>query len=213
MEVKNLGSYPLFLLLKTIFRYLTKIIYFVLLYATHITSLAALSFSPEDTVQHGISIASGTGVAEILPFRIGIQRSFGCRICPRNASEDWPIRGYWEASACTMRGKKGPYPHSPRQINALAAAGVFRVERRCPFQGIWPYLDIGIGVSWISKREISGRELGIHFQFEDRLGLGFRFGQNREYDLSYRAIHFSNAYLHSRNASVNLHLIVLGFWF
>ncbi len=210
MEVIKIG----FLLLsKMVFRLLTKPIFLILLFNIQVTSLAALSCSEAEIIEHGFSIASGTGVAKILPFRIGLQRSFGYCFYPRNSNGDWPIGGYWEASATTMRGRRGPYPHSPRQINALALAGVLRVEHRYPFQGIWPYFDFGIGLSWISKREISGRELGIHFQFEDRFGLGARFGPDREYDLCYRAIHFSNAYLHSRNGSVNLHLIVLGYWF
>lgn len=167
-----------------------------------------------ERVQHGVSVASGIGVASMVPVRVGIQRSFGCRLCPRKANEDWPIGGYWEASAYSMRGKQGPFLHSSKQMNAMAVAGVLRVERRCRLEfGIWPYLDVGIGLSWVSKKTVCSRELGIQFQFEDRLGVGFRFGDNRQYDVGYRVIHFSNAYLDSRNAGINLHLLVLGYWF
>lgn len=160
--------------------------------------------------EYGVSIASGYGVSRLVPIRLGLQQSFGQQWHRRAL---WPIGGYWEASFYQMKGRKGPKCNSHRRMSAAAFAAVFRFEDPEPFLCVCPYLDIGVGLSYVGKKEIGGRELGIHFQFEDRLGLGFRFGDQKQYDLSYRATHFSNAYLSTKNDSFNLHLIVLGYWF
>lgn len=158
----------------------------------------------------GISVASGFGVAHIVPIRIGFQKEFEKQW---NTESDWPIGGYWEGSVYSMNGHKGRNPNSHKRLEALALAGVFRMQRRERFSFGWPYVDLGVGLSWLTRKEIGGRDLGIHFQFEDRIGIGFRFGQDKQYDIGYRAIHFSNAYIGPSNHGINLHVIVLGYWF
>lgn len=112
-----------------------------------------------------------------------------------------------------MHGKKGPLPNSHQQLNAGALAAVVRFNRAlCTTIG-WPYVELGIGLSLLSQKEIGSRNLGMHFQFEDRFGIGVRFGENREYDFGYKAVHFSNAYLGSVNHGINLHLLTIGYWF
>lgn len=181
-----------------------------------LSSLFCLFFFPSFVLANcveqewGLSVASGYGVSQLVPVRFGVQRSFGRQWHRRCL---WPIGGYWEGSLYHMKGKKGPKPNSHRRLSAGAFAGVLRFEGPESFDCFWPYVDVGVGLSYVSKKEIGGRELGIHFQFEDRLGFGFRFGDSKQFDLSYRATHFSNAYLATKNDSFNLHLIVLGYWF
>lgn len=161
--------------------------------------------------EKGVSVASGHGVSDIVPIRIGIQKSFGYPWAHRTRC---PIGGYFEASAYALNGKKGRYnPNSNKSAQALALAAVLRFQNQYEILAVYPYLDLGLGASWFSKKEIGGRELGIHFEFEDRLGLGFRFGKNQQFDFCYRAVHFSNAYLGQQNHGINLHLLVLGYWF
>lgn len=169
--------------------------------------------------ERGVSVASGVGVRQIIPVRLGIQQSFGRQLCPRNTA-CWPVSGYWEGSFYRLQGgKRGPILPSHREMSIVALAGVFRMgpkEPICDGLAAWdvsPYVDVGVGISWVSRKEISGRELGIPFQFEDRIGFGCRFGNKKQYDISYRAVHFSNAYLGKKNHGINLHLLVLGYWF
>jgi lipid A 3-O-deacylase len=160
--------------------------------------------------EEGISIGSGYGAAHIVPVRLGLQKDFGKQWA---ADSQWPIGGYWEASFYTMNGQRGPNLNSHKQLEAVALAGAFRFQRAEKIVIGWPYLELGLGLSWLSRKEIGGRNLGIHFQFEDRIGVGVRFGDKQQYDVSYRAIHFSNAYIGPSNHGINLHLLVLGYWF
>ncbi|HEV2524494.1 MAG TPA: acyloxyacyl hydrolase [Gammaproteobacteria bacterium] len=158
----------------------------------------------------GVSVASGYGAAHIVPLRLGLQREFEKQW---RTESTWPITGYWEGSLYSMHGKKGPLPNSHKQLNAGALAAVVRFNRAlCTTVG-WPYVELGIGLSLLTQKEIGGRNLGMHFQFEDRFGIGVRFGENREYDFGYKAVHFSNAYLGSVNHGINLHLLTIGYWF
>jgi len=158
----------------------------------------------------GVSVASGFGAAEIVPLRFGLQTEFEKRW--RSESE-WPIGGYWEGSVYGMRGQRGRAPGSHRSLEAVAFAGVIRFERAKEIVIGWPYVELGFGLSWLSQKEIGGRDLGMHYQFEDRFGVGVRFGANREYDIGYKAIHFSNAYIGPANHGINLHVLSLGYWF
>lgn len=158
----------------------------------------------------GLSAASGYGVAHSIPLRIGVQKSFGKNW---RMDSDWPIGGYGEASLYHLSGEKGLKAKSHHHLTVSAVAAVVRLERKEKIKWGWPYLEIGFGLSLLNQKEFGARELGTHFQFEDRLGVGLRFGENREYDLSYKAIHFSNAYIGSYNHGINLHLISFGYWF
>lgn len=167
-------------------------------------------FASSAAAQWGGSIASGYGAANIVPIRIGVQKMF-----TKRWREDscWPVYGYWEASVYAMNGKKGVEPNSNKRLMATALAAVARMERGTPFSFGHPYVELGFGGSWVNKTEIGGRDLGIHFQFEDRLGLGVRFGQHQEYDIGYKAIHFSNAYIGPSNHGINLHVLNIAYWF
>jgi len=158
----------------------------------------------------GISVGSGYGVAEIVPIRLGVQKEFEKKWL---SPEHWPIEGYWEASVYSLNGRAGSNPSSNHRLTAGALAGVFRFLREKQLMQGWPYFEIGIGASYLSKKEIGGKNLGIHFQFEDRVGVGLRFGEKRQYDIGYKFFHFSNAYLGRCNHGLNLHMIVLGYWF
>jgi lipid A 3-O-deacylase len=178
-----------------------------------------ISFIPSIAhAEQGVSIASGYGTSSTIPLRIGIQQGFNHAWCKKS---HFHITGYFEASVYSLHSKRRPRPDfisihgsSNRNMNAAALAGVMRIESKEALLGkMLPYLDIGFGLGYVSKKEMGGRKLGIHFQFEDRLGVGFRFGEKRQYDLCYRAVHISNAYLGQQNDGFNLHLIVLGYWF
>jgi lipid A 3-O-deacylase len=160
--------------------------------------------------EQGASVASGFGAAKIIPIRFGVQKSFDKQWAKEN---EWPVSGYWEGSVYSMKGQRGQAPDSHNRLEAVAVAGVFRFQRVTKTILGWPYIDIGLGLSWLSRKEIGGRKLGMHFQFEDRIGIGVRWGEKRQYDIGYRAVHFSNAYIGSYNNGINLHLLVLGYWF
>jgi len=159
----------------------------------------------------GISAGAGHGLSHITPFRLGIQKTFSREI---KSDYFWPIWGYWEGAFYSMNGKPcATKPGSNKHLDAMVAAGVIRFEKNDAILGVFPYVELGIGISYITRQEIGGRDLGTPFLFEDRFGLGARFGENKQMDLTYRLVHFSNAYMGPCNHGINLHLIVLGYWF
>jgi len=173
--------------------------------------LCLMIFPVIASAETGVSIASGYGVAKIVPLRIGGQKSWGQEWFKNCA---WYIKGYWELSYYHLSGKKGASPNSNSKLDAVAFAPVFRLTRQVSWQqDIYPYVEFAIGVAQLSKREIGGRWLGEKFSFEDRLGFGIRFGAKQQFDINYRAVHFSNGYIGNYNHGINLHMITLGVWF
>ena len=161
--------------------------------------------------EHAISVGTGYGVSDIVPIRVGIIQSWD-KVWRETC--DWPLSGYWELSGYHMPGKAGSEPGSHRKLNAIAAAGSLRLQSAHPWnETIWPFIDLVFGLSYLTEKEIGGRQLGSHVLFEDRLGFGARFGSLQQFELGYRAIHFSNAYLANPNHGINLHMIIFSYWF
>ena len=64
-------------------------------------------------------------------------------------------------------------------------------------------LELGIGVSLLDDTKFAGKDVSTHYQFEDRIGLVSRFGQNNEKSLSLRYLHYSNAGFKSPNPGLD----------
>jgi lipid A 3-O-deacylase len=155
----------------------------------------------------GFTFSTGDGVVGITPYRLAAVWDMGPLAYQGNP---WQLDWTWEASAAYWKSKK--VANSPRYLTVLATGPQLRLIRQEPFSNGWrPYWEAGIGASWLSKKEIGGRTLGMHFQFEDRLGFGLRF--NSTYDGNVRIVHYSNASLSDHNSGVNLLLLTLGMWF
>ncbi|KHO66209.1 acyloxyacyl hydrolase [Pseudomonas flexibilis] len=99
------------------------------------------------------------------------------------------LTGYWDAGYTWWEGDLTSDNHS------LSLAPVFVYE----FAGerLRPFIEVGIGVAVFADTQIEDRDLGSMFQFEDRIGVGLRFGQG--HTLGLRAIHYSNAGIKNPN--------------
>jgi lipid A 3-O-deacylase len=73
-----------------------------------------------------------------------------------------------------------------------------------------PFVELGIGLTWISEKRVGLREIGSSFQFEDRIGAGFRSGAH---DWTLRYIHYSNAGFEDPNDGLDLVMINYGYRF
>lgn len=71
-----------------------------------------------------------------------------------------------------------------------------------------PFFNMGIGLSYLSKTRIDTRNLGIHFAFEDLVGLGIAFGNKKQFAITANALHYSNASLSNMNAGITIPLLV-----
>lgn len=182
----------------------------ILRFVAHIL-FACVFFISTANARVGVSLASGYGVADIVPIRVGLLKSWDKYWWQ---DSPWKVTGYFEGSYYYLPGNAGPEPDSNDKLSAYALAIVGKMIRQEPWVGsVHPFADLGFGASYLTRKEIGGRELGIHFQFEDRLSLGLKFGGRGQYEFGYRALHFSNAYLGPKNHGINLHMLFVNYWF
>ena len=63
--------------------------------------------------------------------------------------------------------------------------------------------EFGIGVSLINDTVFAGKDIGSHYQFEDRLGLVLQFGDNLDQSFAVRYMHYSNGGLNDKNPGMD----------
>ncbi|MFT4809650.1 MAG: lipid A 3-O-deacylase [Paraglaciecola sp.] len=63
--------------------------------------------------------------------------------------------------------------------------------------------ELGIGLSLINDTIFAGKNIGSHYQFEDRLGLILEFGDNLKQSLAVRYMHYSNGGLNDKNPGMD----------
>jgi lipid A 3-O-deacylase len=170
----------------------------VLLYSYGSLSLAAT---------YGVSIGAGNGTKQVRAQRINLQRAWGdAAVTPKGRK----VAGFWELGFTRITSDRNFSYNTNGNVFASTAAVVVRLHN----QPVYPmFIDLGLGVSYLSKKSIATRQLGSNFLFEERLGVGLLFGRKKNIEVGYRFTHFSNAYLAQKNNGLNLHLIVVGYWF
>ena len=156
----------------------------------------------------GVMLGAGpAGSADIMNVRLGLIKDW---VRPLHVGNNWEIGGYWDLGLYAMHRSNDPDYGNSNNLLAISFAPMFLFEKTTPMlDDIWPYLELGVGVAQVSKRSIADRDLGTNFQFEDKLGFGFRFGDCQQYDLSYKVVHFSNLYIGNKNNGINLHVFAL----
>ncbi|RXJ70186.1 hypothetical protein CRV08_01065 [Halarcobacter ebronensis] len=63
------------------------------------------------------------------------------------------------------------------------------------------YLEGGIGISYFSEKSLDNKKFGMHFQFKENIGFGYRITDNFETTLKYT--HYSNADLDDENSGID----------
>ncbi|MDF2177626.1 acyloxyacyl hydrolase [Aliiglaciecola sp. CAU 1673] len=101
-------------------------------------------------------------------------------------------------------------------LTGIAATPVFRFSREPFANGLAPFAELGIGISYFSDSKIQSqpywyRDYGSRFQFEDRLSFGFLY-QNK-YRLSLDYTHYSNFDISPPNEGLDLVSASLGIVF
>jgi hypothetical protein len=98
-------------------------------------------------------------------------------------------------------------------LTILSAAPVVRYRFK-PRGPITPYLDVSVGVAYLNHRYFDDRELGLHFAFQDRFGIGILFGKCDQFSLGIHSVHYSNANLGEDNSGVTVPILLdFGFRF
>lgn len=90
-------------------------------------------------------------------------------------------------------------------LNIYSAAPVVRYsfKKRGPIQ---PYLELSIGLAYLNHTRLDDRNLGMHFAFQDRMGLGAFLTPAEQLSVGFHAVHYSNARLSSHNSGITVAL-------
>ncbi len=119
-------------------------------------------------------------------------------------NDNWQITGAWEAAAGVMRGIKSGDPHN-QVVGDIGITPVFHLAKKDAVGTRLFYEGGFLGLHLLSRAFISeGRKFGSAFEFGHFVGAGADFGAHREYSLSYRFQHMSNAGIVLPNPGVNL---------
>ncbi len=159
----------------------------------------------------GMSGATGCAANDIHPYRVAAMWSF--RTINSVTASNWRVFPIWETSMGYWDGQPHAYRGGNDHLFVLTTGPLFRWQHE-PQSTKKPstYLELGIGASWLSDTNIAGRKLSTHFQFEDKVGIGLRFGEQQQYDIGIRAIHYSNGSIKRPNNGVNMLLLSVGYW-
>jgi len=149
-----------------------------------------------------INVAYGYGVDNLTIARLG----FYSKIVDKwMQSDTWRLDVLLDYGAAYLHTNKS---ECSTRLNVINLNPILRFKARNFTQHkLFPYLDLSIGLSYASNKNFGCRNLGSHWLFEDRLGLGVVWGQNQQFELGYRFQHYSNAYLSSPNHGINLGML------
>lgn len=151
----------------------------------------------------GISLGVGKGNYSINVLKGGVRKHYNHHWFDSRTGR---LTGYWELNL-------DYWTESPDDIFALGLSPVFVYEFSPSTSGRQFYINGGIGVALISDTQIGTRDLGSTFQFESQIGLGFRFGNNRQHDLNVGYLHYSNARIVMPNDGIDILLFTYTHWF
>jgi hypothetical protein len=95
--------------------------------------------------------------------------------------------------------------YSALNIYSVAPVIRYNFKKRGP---ISPFLELSIGLSYLSRTRLEDRNLGMHFAFQDRMGVGALLGASEQLSLGLHAVHYSNAHLAHHNAGLTIPLLL-----
>jgi len=94
-----------------------------------------------------------------------------------------------------------------KSLNIYSVSPILRYYFR-DHASISPFINAGIGLSYLTRTHIDSQNLGMHFAFQDQLGLGASFGKNQQLSVILSALHYSNGSLCRMNAGITVPLMV-----
>jgi lipid A 3-O-deacylase len=133
-------------------------------------------------------------------YRLGLKKDFGRQFLVNKTG--W-LSGYFE-------GSLNYWHHTDDDIYAAALSPVFVYYFGNETNSVIPYIEAGIGVAVISETKIAGVDMTTAFQFEDRVGAGFR---TEKLDFNFRYMHYSNGSMSQPNDGVDIWIGTLSYRF
>jgi len=147
-----------------------------------------------------ISVGYGSSTDDINMYKVSIKKDLN-KYFFKHRYKYLPM--YYEASFGYWKAESGG------DIKNISLTPMFRYNFNQYYEST-PYIEIGIGLSYLSKTNLESENFGTHVQFEDVIGIGYRFS---DFDLSFRYIHYSNAGMDSNSAYVDFSMISISYEF
>ena len=148
----------------------------------------------------GLSLGYGQSTDSIDIYRVGLMKKWDVKWLKNSTGY---VDGYFELSY-------NHWDYSDKKINAVALSPVFQYAFNPSGSTWYPYIEGGIGVAYLDEYFIKDRNLSSNLQFEDRIGVGFRFDN---LDLNFRYMHYSNASLKQPNDGIDIWIGTLAWFF
>ena len=124
----------------------------------------------------------------------------------------WYVGGYWDAELAYLESDVGDSENN--SLFDLSLTPVFRMQRDATLSsGVSPFAEAGIGAHLLSDTRLGERTFSTALQFGSVLGLGVGFGDNGQYELSYRFQRLSNIGIKQPNDGLDLHMLRIGYLF
>src|SRR5690606_6866279 len=97
-------------------------------------------------------------------------------------------------------------PHnSSISIYSVAPVVRYTFKRHGP---VLPFLELSVGFAYMNQTRLENRNLGIHFAFQDRMGLGALLGMSEKVTIGVHALHYSNSHLAAHNSGISIPLVL-----
>jgi len=167
------------------------------------TAWLALAGNPAMAVD-GMAVELGQGDGTDMG-RVAIQWDWEKRLYQGGG---WNVGGYWDLGLGYWRNNGSPNRNN--EIVEIGLTPVLRLQRD-NLEGL--YGELGIGWHLQSHTTIGDKSMSTAFQFGSHVGIGYRFGAKRAYDLSYRFQHLSNASIKKPNDGINFNQVRLQYHF
>jgi hypothetical protein len=124
-------------------------------------------------------------------------------------TSSWHVGGYWDvALGYWNRNDSGPTEH-----DELFDFGWTPVVRLQPNGLAGPYIEAGLGLHLLSHSSIGDKRMSTALQFGSHIGVGYRFGAKRSYQVGYRFQHMSNGGFKKPNPGINFHQVRVQYHF
>ena len=148
----------------------------------------------------GVTLGYGQSQDDIDIHRLGLSKKWNVRWLKNRLGY---VDGYFEFSVNHWDGEND-------DITGAAFSPVFIYAFNPGNKTCYPYIEGGVGVAYIDEYKIGSRNLASNFQFEDRIGVGYRY---KNLDINVRYMHYSNASLEEPNDGIDIWMGTLAWYF
>lgn len=100
---------------------------------------------------------------------------------------------------------KLPYA-STISVYSIAPVIRYTLRKRCSW--LRPFIELSIGFAYLNHTRFAERNIGMHPEFQDRIGFGAFIGPCEQLSLGLHALHYSNAHLCEHNSGITIPIML-----